>query len=55
MDFFGILCYLAEARRGINSDGIKNIFLVQNTWNIGFETWVPRSLTMQLMLQLFLR
>ena len=53
--FLGNSRYLAEARRGINSEEMKNNFLVQNTWNIGFETWVPRSLTMQLMPQLFLR
>ena len=54
-DFSGISRDLAEAREAIIARKLKNIFLVQNTWNIGFETRVPRSLTMQLMPQLFLR
>ena len=53
--FSGISRDLAEAREAIIPRKWKNIFLVQNTWNIGFKTLVPRSLTMQLMPQLFLR
>ena len=55
MGFSGFFRDLAEAREAIIPRKWKNIFLVQKTWNIGVETWVPRSLTMQLMPQLFLR
>ena len=55
MGFFGNFSRSRGSQRGNYSEELKNIFLVQKTRNIWVESGVPRSLTMQLMLQLFLR